>query len=296
MARTASTRAQPGRQDLHDFGERSDGGFLDADYPALRRVAYADRERDRLLVVQQQRGEHGARRQLVAAVGIPGGLDRVAQVAQPVDVPPQGALGDLEPVGEFGSRPVPVGLQQRQQAQGAGAGVRHVPNLTALQDKKWPEASLVSSLKGETDRWRPTMITREIQLTSHVTGIPGPEHFTVAEADIDGEVLVRTEELGLAATYLELMRADCHLPVPAWRPGQRVGVAAIGTVVRSADDALPAGQIAKRLGAARVIGSAGSATPGTAGTIRWRRAGTGIWRSAASSSWECPPPSSYESS
>src|SRR5438270_501098 len=91
------------------------------------------------------------------------------------------------------------------------------------------------------------MITREIQLTSHVTGIPGPEHFTVAETNIDGEVLVRTEQLGLAATYLELMRADCHLPVPAWQPGQRVGVAAIGTVVRSTCDALKAGDLVQSM-------------------------------------------------
>ncbi|MEV7099742.1 NADP-dependent oxidoreductase [Amycolatopsis sp. NPDC051045] len=91
------------------------------------------------------------------------------------------------------------------------------------------------------------MITREIQLTSQVTGVPGLEHFTAAEADIDGEVLVRTERLGLAATYLELMRADCHLPVPAWQPGQRVGVAAIGTVVRSAGDALQVGDLVQSM-------------------------------------------------
>ncbi|SDO33652.1 hypothetical protein SAMN05421507_102202 [Lentzea jiangxiensis] len=91
------------------------------------------------------------------------------------------------------------------------------------------------------------MITREIQLSSHVTGVPGLEHFTVAEADVDGEVLVRTEQVGLAATYLELMRADCHLPVPAWQPGQRVGLAAIGTVVRSASDALQVGDLVQSM-------------------------------------------------
>ncbi|SDM72618.1 MDR family NADP-dependent oxidoreductase [Allokutzneria albata] len=91
------------------------------------------------------------------------------------------------------------------------------------------------------------MITREIQLTGHITGVPGPEHFTVAETDVDGDVLVRTEQLGLATTYLELMRADCHLPVPAWQPGQRVGVAAIGTVVRSADDALRVGDLVQSM-------------------------------------------------
>lgn len=91
------------------------------------------------------------------------------------------------------------------------------------------------------------MITREIQLTRHVTGRPGPDHFAVAETRVDGEVLVRTERLGLAATYLELMRADCRLPVPAWQPGQRVGVTAIGTVVRSASDALRVGDLVQSM-------------------------------------------------
>lgn len=95
------------------------------------------------------------------------------------------------------------------------------------------------------------MITREIQLTSHITGVPALGNFTVAETAIDvegdGEVLVRTEQLGLAATYLELMRADCHLPMPAWQPGQRVGVAAIGTVVRSASDALQVGDLVQSM-------------------------------------------------
>ncbi|MEU0556883.1 NADP-dependent oxidoreductase [Dactylosporangium sp. NPDC006015] len=77
------------------------------------------------------------------------------------------------------------------------------------------------------------MIAREIQLTSQIAGVPGRDHFTVVQTEIDGEVLVRTDHLGLAATYLELMRADCHLPIPAWQPGRRIGVMALGTVLRS---------------------------------------------------------------
>jgi hypothetical protein len=51
------------------------------------------------------------------------------------------------------------------------------------------------------------MITREIQLTAQIAGVPGREHFAVVETEIDGEVLVRTDYLGLAATYLELRGA-----------------------------------------------------------------------------------------
>lgn len=85
------------------------------------------------------------------------------------------------------------------------------------------------------------MHSREIRLAAPITGAPTPEHFTLATTEVDGEVLVRTDQIGLAATYLELMRADCTLPVPAWRPGQRVGVAAVGTVVRSDSPDLAAG-------------------------------------------------------
>lgn len=91
------------------------------------------------------------------------------------------------------------------------------------------------------------MITREIQLTAQIVGIPGPEHFTVAETEIDGEVVVRTDYIGLAATYLELMRSDCHLPVAAWQPGQRIGVMAIGTVISSANPDLQEGDLVQSM-------------------------------------------------
>jgi NADPH-dependent curcumin reductase CurA len=91
------------------------------------------------------------------------------------------------------------------------------------------------------------MIAREIQLTAQIAGVPGREHFTVVETEIDGEVVVRTDYLGLAATLLELMRADCHLPIPAWQPGQRIGVMAIGTVVRSAGPDLREGDLVQSM-------------------------------------------------
>lgn len=92
------------------------------------------------------------------------------------------------------------------------------------------------------------MITREIQLTAQIAGRPGPEHFAVVETETAGEVLVRTDYLGLAATYLELMRPDCHLPMPAWQPGQRIGVTAIGTVVSSTSPQLTEGDLVQSMG------------------------------------------------
>ncbi|MFG2662102.1 zinc-binding dehydrogenase [Streptomyces sp. NPDC048425] len=91
------------------------------------------------------------------------------------------------------------------------------------------------------------MISREIQLAAQISGVPTLDHFTVAKAEVDGEVLVRTDQVGLAATYLELMRADCTLPVPAWQPGRRVGVAATGTVVRSDSPDLAVGDLVQSM-------------------------------------------------
>jgi hypothetical protein len=42
-------------------------------------------------------------------------VDGVAELTEPFDVSPQGALGDLEPLGELAPGPEPVGLQERQQ-------------------------------------------------------------------------------------------------------------------------------------------------------------------------------------
>ncbi|GAB2443673.1 MDR family NADP-dependent oxidoreductase [Streptosporangium sandarakinum] len=91
------------------------------------------------------------------------------------------------------------------------------------------------------------MITREIRLAAHVTEEPGLDHFALAETEVDGEVIVRTDYVGLAATYLELMRADCRIPVPAWQPGDRVGAAVVGTVVRSDSPDLAVGDLVQSM-------------------------------------------------
>jgi hypothetical protein len=46
-------------------------------------------------------------------------VDRIAEVAQSFDVAAQGALGDLQPLGQLAAGPEAVGLEQRQQSQGA---------------------------------------------------------------------------------------------------------------------------------------------------------------------------------
>ena len=92
------------------------------DRPVGRRLQ-PDRDRHRLLVLEQQRRQGAAGPQLVAAGHAADRVDGVAELAQPVDVAAQGARADLEPVGQLRAGPVAVGLQQREQPQHPGAGV-----------------------------------------------------------------------------------------------------------------------------------------------------------------------------
>ena len=117
---------QPGRHHLDHLREHPHGGLRDALDRSLRGRLQADGQRDRLLVVHQQGRQRRARFQLVAALDTTLSLDRVTQLTQPVDVPAQRARRHPQPLGQFGARPVPARLKQREQLQRARAGVRHV--------------------------------------------------------------------------------------------------------------------------------------------------------------------------
>ena len=66
---------QPGRHDLDHFGQRAHRGLRDALDRALRGRLQAQGQRDGFLVVDHQRGQGGARGQLVAALGTALSLD-----------------------------------------------------------------------------------------------------------------------------------------------------------------------------------------------------------------------------
>ena len=94
--------------------------------PLHRRAgAQPDRDRDRLVLLEQQRRQLGADAEPVAAARAADGVDRVAEPAQPVDVVADGPVGDAEPLGELGAGPVGAGLEQPEQGQHPGRGVRH---------------------------------------------------------------------------------------------------------------------------------------------------------------------------
>ncbi|GHC79561.1 hypothetical protein GCM10010349_61630 [Streptomyces flavofungini] len=98
----ADPAPQPARQHLFELAEGAYGALPDALDALSRGGAQAHRHGDRLVVVQEQR------RQLVAAARSGAGVDGVAQLPQPVHVPPHGARRDAEPVGEVGSGPPPL--------------------------------------------------------------------------------------------------------------------------------------------------------------------------------------------
>jgi NADPH-dependent curcumin reductase CurA len=90
---------------------------------------------------------------------------------------------------------------------------------------------------------------REVRLARHLSeGEEATEgNFDIAEVDVpepgDGEVVVRTDYVFVAAVYQDLMRPDCPLPVPPYQIGGRIGGGEVGTVVRSKSRDLVAGDL-----------------------------------------------------
>ncbi|GAA4339157.1 hypothetical protein GCM10023086_73980 [Streptomyces venetus] len=135
----AHAAAQPVRQHLFQFGEGPHRGLADALDALPGGRAQSDRHRHGLVVVQEQRRQFGSGAQLVAAARAGAGVDRVAESAQPVDVPAQGAGADAEPLRQVGTGPLAVGLEQGEQTQQAGRGLRHGASLPALADTCCPQ-------------------------------------------------------------------------------------------------------------------------------------------------------------
>ncbi|GGS01210.1 hypothetical protein GCM10010252_44730 [Streptomyces aureoverticillatus] len=86
----------------------------------------AHRHGDRLVVVQEQRRQFGARAELVAAARAGAGVDGVAELAEPVDVTPHGARRHAEPICEVGTGPLAVGLQEGEELEQPCGGLQHV--------------------------------------------------------------------------------------------------------------------------------------------------------------------------
>ena len=131
-----------------------------------------------------------ARDQAVAALGAHGRLDRVAEVAEPLDVPAHGPRADLEPPGELAARPLPRRLQEGQQCE-ESAGAHSVENAIDLgQDLTYLVAS-VALMKKLT--WA-QVCARRLARHGLTTPLPGgPADVVAAVAGTHAQVLSAAE-------------------------------------------------------------------------------------------------------
>ena len=97
----AHATAEPGREHLLELRERPQGGLLDTGHRTAGGRPQADRDRHRLLVVEQQRRQARPRLEPVSAHGSPRGMHRVTQRPQPIDVVADRPLAHLETVGQL---------------------------------------------------------------------------------------------------------------------------------------------------------------------------------------------------
>jgi hypothetical protein len=124
-AQGADATAKVSRQHMFELDQCPHCGLLDPGHGRAGGGTEADRDRDRLVVVEQQRRHRRSGAKPVAAGGTGERLDRVAENAQPLDVSPDRPARHREPVGELGSQPVATCLEQRQELQESTRGRGH---------------------------------------------------------------------------------------------------------------------------------------------------------------------------
>jgi hypothetical protein len=109
----ANLPAQRRREQLFELAESADRGFAAAVERFGGRGAKAHCHRHRLIPVEHQRRHRPAARSEPVAPRQPGSrLDRVPELAQPIDVASDRSHGDAEPVGELRSGPARARLQE----------------------------------------------------------------------------------------------------------------------------------------------------------------------------------------
>ena len=91
-----------------------------------RRGPQADRHRDGLFVVEEQRRQRCADTQAIAAGDAGPCVHRIAQVTQAGDVLANRSSGHREPLGELRAGPVAPALEQPEQAQQSRRRLQHV--------------------------------------------------------------------------------------------------------------------------------------------------------------------------
>ena len=127
-----------GRHDLIQFRHRAQRRLPHARDGAARGKTQAHRDRDRFLLVQQQRRERTTRTQLVTTASTAAGLHRVTEFTQPVDVASDRAGGHPEPLREILAGPDRLSLEQPEQLQQSCGGRRHTDKSPSPEDRSCP--------------------------------------------------------------------------------------------------------------------------------------------------------------
>ena len=127
------TSTKPRGHHLNELGKCSHRRLGDShDRVTLHRSVQAHAERHGFVVVEDQGRKSRAGGELVAAVDAPLRFNWITEVAQAVDVASQCPKGDLESIGKFDSRSIPMGLQQRKETQRPRARSGHDVNSCAI--------------------------------------------------------------------------------------------------------------------------------------------------------------------
>jgi hypothetical protein len=122
----ADPAAQPGRQHVLELRKRERARLLDA--PNRGHRLQADRDRDCLLVVEQQGREPAVLAEPVTALRPPDRVDRVVECLESFDVLADGPLAHVEPGGQVRSRPRAGRLEQPEQGQQTARSFEHKPS------------------------------------------------------------------------------------------------------------------------------------------------------------------------
>ena len=133
---------------------RAQRGVLHPVDRRARRGAQADGNGDGFVVVEQERREVGAGGEAVPAGRTGGGVDRVAEVPEAVDVTPQRAGADPQALGQLTTGPELVGLEERQELQRPAGGIGHAPIIVQVADGSWPQRS-VRTVRAESPSHEP---------------------------------------------------------------------------------------------------------------------------------------------
>ena len=130
--------AKPRGEQSLQLHERSDGCLAHPLDARRRRGAQRDRDRDRLVVVEEHRRHRDRLAEAVAARDAGARLDGVSEPAQAIDVVAHRAGRHFETLGERRTRPIAPHLQQRKQAEESRRGFEHSPTISRIAERSVP--------------------------------------------------------------------------------------------------------------------------------------------------------------